>query len=162
MRAEASASTEMEQIACKTSLRASPGALFTRRHGTSTWRKIIASLLAPIPPVNFAPHPSPSPFKSQQTPVRLHSRGCPVAGVFRLLFFFFFFLPPLLPLRRDPKRAVMETLGGGGGAGSRGCLLPNASGSLSPSDPYRCRCRGTFPWAERLGFLRGSPFVTRR
>lgn len=85
LQAELSVSTEITQITCKTSLQASPDALFARRHGTSTWCRIIASPLAPIPAVNFPPHPSP-PHSNPSKHLLDSSRGCPVAGVFWFLF----------------------------------------------------------------------------
>lgn len=89
LQAEVSVSTEIEQITWKTARWASPDVLFTCRHGTSTWCKIIASLLAPVSPVNFSPHPSP-PHSNPSKHLLDSSRGCPVAGVFWILF-------PLLP-----------------------------------------------------------------
>lgn len=85
LQAEVSVSTEITQITCKTSLQASPDALSACSHGTSTWCKIIASLLAPISAVNFSSHPSP-PHSNPSKHLLDSSRGCPVAGVFWILF----------------------------------------------------------------------------
>lgn len=81
LQAEVSVSTEIKQTTSKTSLRAAPDTLFTRRNGTSTWRRIIASLLAPISPVNFSPHPSP-PHSNPSKHLLDSSRLCPVVGLF--------------------------------------------------------------------------------
>jgi len=67
------------QLTGQTSLRAPPDAPFARRHGTSTWRKIFASLPAPIPPPNFSPHPSP-PRPNPSKHLLRFQQGLPCCG----------------------------------------------------------------------------------